>query len=93
MAKINLKEAYQRLKEASEAFNDSWYLEKTAKGERKKQLQLEMDAAIIRVRIAIDDCPEVLDYIDDFSFNPNHFKSDLELLVSNLSKLNLNEVS
>lgn len=91
MNNISLKDANDRLKEAQNDYCEASFLEKSAKGEEKNLLQNKMEAAIIRTKIIFDDCPELSNIVDDFSFSPNYFKSDLNLLISKLSTLNFEE--
>lgn len=91
MQKISLKEAYDRLKEVQNDYCEASFLEESAKGEEKNILQNKMEAAIIRTKIIFDDCPELSNLVDDFSFSPNYFKSNLNLLISKLSAINMKE--
>ena len=91
MSNINLKEAYNRLKEAQNDYCEASFLEESAKGEEKIILQKKMEAAIIRTKIIFDDCPELSNHVDDFSFTPNYFKSDLNQLINKLSALVFDE--
>lgn len=91
MNNISLKEANDRLKEAQNEYCEASFLEKSAKGEEKKLLQNIMEAAIIRTKIIFDDCPKLSNFVDDFSFSPNYFKSDLNLLINKLSAMNFDE--
>lgn len=91
MSKLSLKQAALLLQEARNDYYNAWYFGQKAKGDRKKQLQREMDAINIRVQNIINSCPEVLDYTDEFSFSPNYFRSDLDVLVENLSKIKFEE--
>lgn len=93
MEKKSLKEAYQQLQDARTEYNEAFAFLGNTKGERKKLLQKKMDAAEIKIRILLNDCPELWDYADNATFGQNYFKSDLDLLISNLSKLNLDKVS
>lgn len=83
---MELKEAYGLLKEAYDEYSLVAFYNKTAKSERKKSLQRDMDMIYGRVKNIFSSCPELYNYVELDFFEHPWFESDFGGLIEKLEE-------
>lgn len=83
---MELKEAYGLLKEAYDEYSLATFYHKTAKGERKKSQQQDVDMIYGMVKNIFSSCPELYNYVELDFFEYPWFESDFGGLIEKLEE-------
>lgn len=81
---MELSEAIPLLEQAYNEYTDASFFCKTAKGERKKVLERDMNTIYGRVKNIFSFCPSLYDYVETDFFEYPHFDCDFGELIAKL---------